>query len=237
MKRTGFVLALIFTIFFITKGLSAQDQIQAKRPQKKTLTFNPARLILNEVRFGYELQLSERHALRASLGYQYPTSKDSYGDLNMFLYRTPFYYTVSKGVYLGAGYNYVLGVGSRIYISPELYFCSNNFDRKYYHHSSGSNHEAYLSLESMKLRKTGLKILFGRKVRIFEGNKMGFEIDYFAGLGLQYRHEETTTFAWHGGSSSWPYSTLIKRDPPEISTERTWNETLNLGILISVHFY
>jgi len=236
MKRLILGILIVFIIQVSCTESYAQEKDNEKITYKNKVTLNVGRLILNEARFGYERQLKERHTLRAVIGLQYPTSSLSFYSVPVGLGYIPDYYRVSKGIYLGVGYNYTLGILSKIYISTEVYYNYNYYDKKYYHFCVGMDMDSYVSLESMKLKKTGLKIIFGKKARIISGNKIGLELDFFAGLGIQYRIEELTIFEKSGGSCYYDYSELYIKDPPEINIYKKWYPTLNAGILIGMPF-
>ena len=153
MKKIVSIVSIIFVTHSIAQGLFAEDQIREKKSFENTITFNIGRLILNEARFGYERQLTERHVFRTVLGIQYPTNSESFKSVPLGIYYAPYYYEVSKGIYLGIGYNYVLGIHSKIYVSSEIYFNFNYYDKKYYHYCVGPDKDSYVSLESMKLKK------------------------------------------------------------------------------------
>jgi len=236
MKKTTYLLSIILAIQVFTLNLNAQENKQENKTYRNNLTLNVGRLFLNEARLGYEKQLTERHAFRTIIGFQYPTSSVSFNSVALGPGHVPNYYKVSKGIYLGLGYNYTLGIQSRIYLSAEAYFNYNYYDKKYYHYCVGMDMDSYVSLESMNLKKTGIKIIFGKKARILSGNKIGLELDFFAGIGIQYRIEELTIFEKSNGSCSYDYSELYVKDPPEINTHKNWYPTLHAGILLGMPF-
>jgi hypothetical protein len=236
MRKLSLYLLIIIIIQIFTLTSYGQEKIKEKIIYKNNLTLNVGRLFLNEARFGYERQLTQRHTARAIIGFQYPTEPKSFNSVPVGIGYAPYYYKVSKGIYLGAAYNYTLGVSSRIYISAEAYFNYNYYDKKYYHFCVGTDMDSYVSLESMNLKKTGLKILFGKKARIISGSKIGMELDFFVGFGLQYRIEELTIFEKSNGSCRWDYSELYKYDPPEITTYLNWYPSLHAGILVGMPF-
>ena len=223
-------------IQILTLELFSQDQDQNKKSYKNNITFNFTRLILNEARFGYERQLSERHIFRIILGIQYPTSSKSFRSVPVGIGYAPYYYKVSKGIYIGAGYNYTIGIRSGIYVSAEAYFNYNYYDKKYYNYCVGTDKDSYVSLQSMNLKKSGLKLLFGKKVRIISGSKVGLELDFFAGFGIQYRQEQITIYEKKNGSFTWNPSELYVQNPPKIEIYKNWYPTLNIGILICMPF-
>jgi len=239
MRKLILAISIILIIQILNLESYAQEETKEKTTYKNNITLNLGRFVLNEARFGYERHLTERHTLRAIIGFQYPTNSESFNSIPIifpFFTYPSYYYKVSKGIYLGAGYSYILGIRSGIYISAEAYFNYNYYDKKYYHFCVGMDMDSYVSLESMKLKKTGLKIIFGKKARIISGRKTGLELDFFAGFGIQYRIEELTIFEKRNGSCHWDYSELYKKDPPENKTYRNWHPTLNAGILIGMPF-
>ena len=88
----------------------------------------------------------------------------------------------------------------------------------------------------MNLKKTGIKFLIGKKASIISRGKVGLELDFFAGFGLQYRHEELTIYEKQYGSCTYDLSELYVLNPPEIKIHKNWYPTLNAGILICVPF-
>lgn len=236
MKKVTLYILIVLTILVFSFDSHAQEKTKENISYKNNITLNFGRLFLNEARLGYERQIKDRHVLRAIIGLQYPTSSLSFQSIPFSPGQIKYYYSVSKGIYLGIGYNYVLGIHSRIYISTEVYFNYNYYDHKYYHYCVGTDMDSYVSLESMNLKKSGLKILFGKKARIITSSKIGLELDFFAGLGIQYRTEELTIYEKSNGSCHYDYSELYKLDPPEIKTYNNWYPTVNAGILIGMTF-
>lgn len=102
--------ALTLLVFLFVPTLISYTQDDVSKPRKNEITFNLTRLILLEARFGYERQLSNSHIVRASFGIQFPTNSES------FPYRlyVPYYYPVSRGVYVSSGYNYFINKRSRL---------------------------------------------------------------------------------------------------------------------------
>lgn len=233
MKKSIYLLSLIFvTQFFVTSLFAQEQQTLEKASSKNTFTLNLSRLILNEARFGLERQITERQSFRASLGIKYPTKSESFGIILFY----PYHFPVSKGSYLGVGYNFVLGVKSRIYISPEIYYNYNYYDDKFYNHPSGQDDKSYTNLQSMQLHKTGIKVVFGKKVDIFSNEKMSLKLDFYAGFGMQYREEETTVSAYYSGGITDDYSQLTKKETPTTDISKEWYPTLNIGVLMGISF-
>ena len=233
---TAILLSTILMIQSMTLESYSQNQFKDKNSFKNTIKLNTGRLILNEARFSYERQLSERHTLRTVIGFQYPTSQTEFRSVTVGVVYIPNYYKVSKGIYIGAGYNYLLGTHSRNYISAEMYFNYNYYDNKHYRLCAGGSHDSYVSLQSMNLNKTGLKIIFGKKATIISGSKIGLELDFFVGMGIQYRIEELTIYQKQSGSCSYDYNELYHIYPPDIETNKNWYPTLHAGILIGMTF-
>ena len=236
IRNKAIITATIFIAFFFMHSGHIMAQKKEFKTYKNNLTINLTRFILNEARFGYERSFSERHIGRIVLGFQYPTSSESFNSGTLALGYSPNYYKVSKGIYTALGYNYILGKHSRIYVSGEVYFSYNYYDKKYYHDCEQHGGDSYVALQSMQLKKTGLKILFGKKARLVSGNKMGLELDFFAGIGVQYRYEKLTEFEKQYGSCNYDYSDLYTFDPPEEYYSKYWYPTLHAGILVCVPF-
>jgi hypothetical protein len=231
MKISACLLSMFLMIQIFTLDLKAQEESKEKTAFNHNVTIHLGRFLMNEARFGYERSLDELRAFRIVLGLQYPTSGESFNSNQFPFYDViPSYYKVSKGIYIGAGYNKT-SAKYNLYTSAEIYFNYNAYDKKYYHFITGMNQDCYDSYESMKLFKTGLKVIFGRKTRLVSGNKMGLELDFFAGIGAQYRQKELTTFEYKAFYNS-PY----KYDPPKFEIIRSFYPTLHIGVLLGVPF-
>ena len=197
---------------------------------------NLGRFILNEARFGFERKLSDRNSVRAVVGVQYPTTQTEFESIPVLTAHLPNHYRVSRGLYLGMGYNYYFGNKRNIYLSSELYYNYSYYDKKYYRCSLGGSHDSYVALQSMKLYKTGLKLLFGKKATIISGKKVGLELDFFVGLGVQYRVEEITIYQKESGNSHYDYDELYDVNPPEVETHNNIYPTLHGGIMVVMPF-
>jgi hypothetical protein len=230
-KVSAYILSIFFMIQIFTIDLHAQEETKEEPSYKHNININLGRLILNEARFSYEKSIKELHSLRFILGFQYPTSSNSFDSNDFPFYDViPSYYKVSKGIHIGTGYNHI-SIKHRVYVSAEAYFSYNSYNKKYYHFSTGIHSDEYNSLESMKLLKTGIKFIAGFKNKLVYGDKMGLELDFFGGLGVQYRYEELTTFE-SGGHYSGPYI----HDPPKFEIIRFFTPTVNMGILLGIPF-
>ncbi len=236
MIKTIAIIALIFVTQFFSLTVFAQQQSQEENTSKNTYTLNLGRIILNEARFGLERQISERHYFRTNIGIKYSNGEVSFDSYEISFLDFPSHYKVSRGVYLGLGYNYILGQKSRIYVSPEIYYSFNYYNDKYYNHSSGQDVETYTSLESMLLRKAGLKVLFGKKMDIVSNSKIKLGLDIFAGVGLQYRVNEITKKGIYRGGLATDYSDLDIIDPAVPETSNIFYPTFHFGVLVGISF-
>ena len=237
MKRIVFVISIVFFIQTQSFESFSQDQTQDEKSYKNYVTFNITRLILMEARFGYERHLSERHVLRSTLGLQYPISSESFSSINFLPAHIPFYYAVSNGAYFALGYNYIIRQRSNLYVSTEVYFNYSYYDEKYYKFCVGTDHDSYVSLQSMQLKKSGIKLLIGKKANILPGQKTRLQFDIFAGIGFQYREEEITIFKKKQGECSveGQYS-YEDYNPHEKEISNRWWPALHAGILIGMPF-
>ncbi len=208
------------------------SQDQEKESYKNNITFNVTRLALIEARFGYERHLSDRHVLRTTLGIQFPVSSNSFP---YHLY-VPFYYVVSKGIYMALGYNYIFNPRKNLYVSAEAYYNYSYYDNKYYKHCTGHDGADYASLQSMQLQKSGIKLLLGKKATMLPRKDTRLQFDFFAGIGYQYRQEETTVFKKKGGCSIDGQYTYTEYDPPKKEISNRWWPTIHGGILLSFPF-
>ncbi len=236
MKRTLAILSLLIITQFFTFTLNAQEQIQEQKTFKNTYTLNASRLLFNEARFGFERQFSELEAFRVILGIKYSFGAESFESFKIGFGTFPYHFKVSKGVYLGVGYNYTINEKKGVYFSTEWYYTFNYYNDKYYQRRSGEGADEYVSLESMRLQKYGLKFLFGKKTSKISNDKMALELDFFAGAGLQFRVNKITINERYSGGHTNDYSKLTKIDPPEIDTDKKFYPTIHIGLLIGVSF-
>ena len=237
MKKFLLILIVTFVIHVLPIQLYSQEQNQVIQTKNNILTINVTRLFLNEARFGYERQLSERHSIRPVFGIQFATSSDEIKSISLGLASIPFYYSVSKGYYLGLGYNYIVGKHLRLYISTEIYYNYSYYNNKYYRHCDKlMDIDSYVSLQSMDIKKTGIKFIFGKKVRLLKGEKVNLELDIFARIGIQYRIKNLSIYEKLSSSCSYGISELNEINPPEIKSSKKWDPTINTGLLICVPF-
>jgi hypothetical protein len=233
MKRTTIATVLLLILTIINPLISQDDQV---KNYKNAFTFNITRLALLEARFGYERSLSEQHKLRLTLGLQFPVSSESFKSIGS-LADVPYYYMVSKGIYVSAGYIFMFSKKSRFYISPEIYYNYNYYNNKYYRFAAGTDHDSYISLQSMNLKKSGLKILIGKKISLSPKKTTRLQLDFFGGIGIQYRQEELTTYEKDMGTSYMSdYNDPIIYNPPLQENSNNWYPTLHGGLLISLPF-
>ncbi|MDP2722992.1 MAG: hypothetical protein Q8O72_09560 [Bacteroidales bacterium] len=230
---------ITFLVIFQLTMLQTFAQDVAAVNKKNHLTFNITRLILLEARVGYERQLSEKDALRTSIGIQFPVSATSFGHIPSadVFYEIPLYYAVSKGVYFSVGYNYLVLPSSHIYLSAEVYTNFSYYDKKVYKFCVSEQHSSYASLQSQDLRKTGLKFIIGKKTSIRKSAKSILQFDLFSGIGIQYRQEETNIFKRVDGycDIDYPHNVTLY-DPPKKEISDRWYPTFHLGVLIDFPF-
>lgn len=236
MKNFINIIIVSFLIFAPLLESFSQEQSQQIRQKNNSLTINVTRLFLYEIRLGYERKISERHSIRPIAGIQFASSANDFKSIPAALFRFPFYYKVSKGYYLGHGYNFIIGKHSRIYLSTEIYYNKSYYDKKYYRYCVGSGKDSYVSLQSMDLEKTGIKLLVGKKQTIVNGQKVNLEFDFFAGIGIQHRLEKLTTFEKQFGGCSYDIPGLHEIKPPIVDNSNKWYPTINIGVLIAMPF-
>ena len=212
--------------------LFGQENERLKAENKNIISFNITRLILCEARFNYERQISPRHIASISAGIQFPVS-ETFKRVSYI----PFYYPVSKGIYIGLGYKYIIVPSKQIYLSPEFYYNYSYYNNKYYRHCTGQDKENYVSQQSMDLSKAGLKLLIGRKQSSTPNKNTRIKFDYFIGIGVQYREEEITIYQKKQGECSvdgqYQY---IDYDPAQVEYSKGWWPTLHGGLLIGLSF-
>jgi len=234
MKNT--LIIIFISIIFLLYVNSAYSQDKERKTYKNAVTFNVLRLGLCEVRFGYERKLTERHIIRTNLGIQFPVSSESFGNISAVLFEIPYYYKVSKGIYLAMGYNYVIIPRSGFYVSSEIYFNYNFYDNKYYDFVVGMSHDSYVSLQSMDITKAGLKFLMGRKLTMHPSKETRMQFDFFWGAGIQYRQEELTIFKKAYGVAVSTMDEVPYFDPPQTEASNKFCPTFHGGILLSFPF-
>ncbi|MBC8321004.1 MAG: hypothetical protein H8E34_09800 [Bacteroidetes bacterium] len=88
----------------------------------------------------------------------------------------------------------------------------------------------------MDLKKSGIKFFFGEKATLQKGKKVNLELDFFAGIGIQYRIKNLSIYEKRSGSCTYAISTLNEINPPEIKSSKKWNQTVNIGLLICISF-
>lgn len=234
------ILAASFIFLFLLFGFSQDQEPKGKRDTvfyKNRITTYPMHLINREIRLGYERQLSKRHAVRLVVGYQYPTSKNSYESKSGFIFTQVNDSKVSSGIYLGVGYNYIFSPSTRFYVSAEAFYSYHFYDDKYYNHCTSSSSDTYTSLQSMERNTIGMTFMIGKKFRLVSGNKLGLEIDLQGGFGLGYRYEETTVYERLNYSCTYDYNKLNVLNPPEIENNDGWTILLSVvNIIIVVPF-
>lgn len=186
-----------------------------------------------EARFGYERQVTEKHAIRSSLGIQFPVSSTSFP----YYFYVPFYYPISKGGFVAVGYIYTFNPRKKLYVSTEAYFNYSYYDDKYFLFCTGQDKENYVNFQSMDLKKTGMKFLIGKKISVSPKKETRLQFDFFAGIGVQYRVEEITIYKKKQGECSveGQYDYRVY-NPPEEEISIGWWPTINAGILLSLPF-
>lgn len=233
MKTSHFAFIFIL-VLAITSTANSQDT--SEKPYKNAVTLNVTRIILLEPRFGYELNLTERKIIRATVGYKIPTSSSFYNNWNSW-FTFPLYYKVTKGPYFSLAYTHVLNPKTHLYLSPELYYDYHFFDRKYYKFCAGTSHDSFISLRSRHLTKTGIKVLIGKKGSLLPGKKTRLQFDFYGGIGLQYWHEDLTVHAERMGTCS--AGQLVEEayfDPPKEEKKNALTLSFHAGILLSYPF-
>lgn len=186
--------ALLILLFFQINSIQLFSQEKEKKTYKNNITLSAVPIIFREIRLGYERQLSERHTLRTSVGMKIPSSYESFGTINPLPLIIPLSYKVSNGGYFSLAYNYVFSLRKKLYVSAEIYSSYYYYNDKYFKFCVGTSMDSYVTLQSGKLMKTGIKFLIGKKLPIFSKGKVGLQLDFFAGMGVQYRDEENNCF-------------------------------------------
>ncbi len=235
MKLSLISILLLLILQFNSAWLFSQDQ--EKKSYKNNLTFNITRLALMEACFGYERQLSDRHALRITLGLEFSTGAESFRTLNITPFFIPIKLAVTKGIYVALGYNYYFNSKKNTYVSAEVYYNYRFYNNKYFKFCTGQSKENYVNYQSMDLKKSGMKLLIGKKISVSPKKDTRLQFDFFAGLGIQYRAEEITIYKKKQGECSvegqYDFRTY---DPPEKDISYEWWPTIHGGLLLSLPF-
>ncbi|GEM_PF-2071477 len=235
MRELKLILSILFLIQISTLESFAQNKTQERISYKNNITYNLLGLFTREAILGYERNINEKNIIRLAAGIKYPTSAESYKSRSFGLFNSKNYTKVSKGIYLGAGYKYILSTYARLYLSAEAYFSHIYYNDIYYQFCVGTSSDSYVSLESMWEKSKGLKIIFGKKLRVLSGNKIGLEFDFFAASGIALRTQEFTTHGKRQGTCS-INTELQVFDPPRVSLSEKWIPTMSIGILITMPF-
>jgi hypothetical protein len=226
----------IFLVFVQLISMPLFSQKEKPKYYKNCINFNITRLALLEARFGYERQLSERHVIRTSLGIKFPVS-NTFQNVSLGLGSVPASFIVQSGYYLGLGYNYLINPSKYLYVSAEVYYNYLYYNDKYYQNKTGQSKEDYVNLQSQQLDKSGIKFLIGRKASTSPYKNTRLQFDFYAGVGIQYRQEETTIYQKKYGSYNIdPPDDFYVYNPPLIEISDNWYPTLNAGILFSYSF-
>lgn len=230
--------AFLFLLFFQIISIQLFSQEKEKQTYKNNITLSAVPIIFREIRLGYERQLSERHTLKTSVGVKIPSSSESFGTINPLPLIIPLSYQVSNGGYFSLGYNYVFSPRKKLYLSAEAYSSYYYYNDKYFKYCVGTSMDSYVTLQSGKLMKTGIKFLIGKKIALISKGTVGLQLDIFAGIGGQYRDEEITIFRKKMGTCQieGTYHEFHEYDPPEIEISKNWYPTLHAGILFGMPF-
>ncbi len=233
MKHPISTLVIVLLLFAGIGGLRAQEK--PHHQYKNYLSINASRLIVREIRVSYERKLSLHHSAGISFGKHMPSPQTSYRNYNFLLFSFPINYRLYDGYYGGLRYSYQLIPKAQFYVAAEMYYDYKYYDNKYYCFCVGTDHDSYVSLESVVQRKSGLKIIAGKKVTIFGKGKVGLVLDVYYGFGLQYKETKQTEFGrTQGGCSVGYYSPNGAYGTPKVTITHLFVPTGNFGVLISL---
>jgi hypothetical protein len=228
----------IFFMIILCNSLIVFSQEKQVKIYKNAFTINIAQLAMLDVNLGYERTLSERSILRTTIGYKFPLSSDSYTNFSGFLLTIPVYFPVSQGPLFSLGYLYFINPRSRLYLSPEVYYRYSYFEKKLYKYCTGMSSDSYVSLQSRYLTKYGIRCLIGKKVSLKSDKQTRIQLDFFAGMGLEYSQQEMTIYAKRQGTCSviyhWDSDDLYV--PPLEENQYRWLPSVTAGIMISLNY-
>ncbi len=228
---------LIVIFLLIQSAFSIQAQEEQTVNYHNNLTLNTTRLIFREIRLGYERNITAHHVARITLGMQVPNSSNSFGNTSVGIGYIPVYYPIASGFYASVGYNYIISTKKQFYASAELYFDHKYYNNKYYEYCVGMDMDSYVSHESMQMNKYGLKFLVGKKATLFGKGKVGLQLNFYGGLGLQYHQKEITEYGkQYGGCSLGYYDPDHEYASPKTINSNYFTPTFHLGMLISMPF-
>ena len=230
-------LVLVFLLVMLSSNILLAQEHE-KETFKNAITFNVYELVKLEARLGYERLLAEKHALRASVGIQFPVSSGPLEENGAAIISISInkIERVSKGIYLALGYNYLIIPDAYFYVSPEVYYNYSFYDDIYYEYCTGMQHDSYVTLQSMQSNKSGIKFLVGKKVSLSTKKKTRLQFDFFAGIGIQHRQEEITVFKKKYSTCDSSGGNYYVYDPPRITNTDTWIPTMDLGISLCCLF-
>ncbi len=235
MSKIKLTISILFLIQAFTLESFTQNVTKESTTYKNTVTYNLTGIFTREAIIGYERNLNKKNTIRVAVGLKYATSAESYEHKSFLLFGIKNNSKVTKGVYLGVGYNYMLSSYARLYLSAEVYYYPIYYDNIYYQYCAGTSNDSYISLESMREKSKGLKIIFGKKLGVISGNKIGLEFDFFIASGIDLRTQEFTTHEKRKGTCS-INAELQVFDPPRVSLSENWIPTMSMGVLIAMPF-
>ncbi len=234
-KNLPFIFAFLLVMLNSDILIAQKDE---EKIFKNAITFNVFELVKLEARLGYERLLAEKHVLRASAGIQFPVSSGPLEENGATIISISINKTerVSKGIYLALGYNYLIIPDACFYVSPEVYYNYSFYDNIYYEYCTGMQHDSYVTLQSMRSNKSGIKFLVGKKVSLSTKKKTRLQFDFFAGIGIQHRQEEITVFKKKYSTCNSTGGNYYEYDPPQITNTDNWRPTMDIGISLCYLF-
>ncbi|MCD4725194.1 MAG: hypothetical protein K8R63_10170 [Bacteroidales bacterium] len=230
-------LVFVFLLVMLSSEILLTQEHEEKT-FKNAITFNVFELVKLEARLGYERLLAEKHALRASVGIQFPVSSGPLEENGATIISISInkIERVSKGIYLALGYNYLIIPDAYFYVSPEVYYNYSFYNDIYYEYCTGMQHDSYVTLQSMRSNKSGIKFLVGKKVSFSTKKKTRLQFDFFAGIGIQHRQEEITVFKKKYSTCNSNGGNYYEYDPPQITNTDNWGPAMDIGISLCYLF-
>ena len=228
--KTYIILFFFFLLVFSGLPVKSQDTLSENYVKRRYFSVNVGRFILKEARFSFEKRVDEKHTRGFTIGIKY-SNKNYLKAIGPI----PFYYRVTKGVYLGLTTARIGGKSNRVYMTLEPSFGYYYYDIINYSIGSYSwfgNKSSYQSAKSVKI---GLSYLVKYKFGMKQGKRGGLFGDFFFGFGGMYNIMDFKTYI----VSTYQYNaqpTYIEYSPPEEGMMIYLYPVVHLGFHLGFYF-
>lgn len=227
MKYHTFLVLLCLLIFTwnISKAQSDSTQI------KNYIDINIGQIFIRDIKISYERKIINTLKLKFELGYKFPENTSVFKSKSFILFYLPIEYKVETWYYASIGFGIFLGEKKQTYISCDLFYKYNFYDRKYYIYATGSSSESYIEYKSKWKDIYGSKIILGRKFI----SEYGIYLDLYFGLGIRYKIITETIYG-KGGAHDGPED-IINYPIPENNNYEIFLQTFHLGVKLGYAWY